>query len=77
MTTGMRSSRTAGPPPGSGADPLGEVRGTLQSGNAARFRDVHVNIAHDGLCGEVDFEYRPGRRPIRSGFRRLVVELAH
>jgi hypothetical protein len=38
---------------------------------------VHMNIAHNAACGEVDFEYWPNGSPVRSGYRRFVAEMAH
>jgi hypothetical protein len=56
---------------------IGEVRGTLPRSAQAQFRDVHMNTAHNAACGEVDFEYWPDGRPIRSGYRRFVIEFVH
>jgi hypothetical protein len=56
---------------------IAEVRGTIPHRTAAQFRDVHVNTAHNAACGEVDFEYWLNGRPIRSGYRRFVIEFVH
>lgn len=56
---------------------LRHVRGTLPHPETVQFRNVHMNVAHNGGCGEVDFEYWPDGKRTRSGYRWFVVQIAH
>ena len=56
---------------------IGTVRSSLPHPETAQFRDVHMNTAHNAACGEVDFEYWPNGSPVRSGYQKFVIEMAH
>lgn len=56
---------------------IGTVRNSLPHPETAQFRDVHMNTAHNAACGEVDFEYWPNGSPVRSGYQKFIIEMAH
>jgi hypothetical protein len=56
---------------------IGTVRSSLPHPETALFRDAHMNTTHSALCGEVDFEYWPNGNPVRSGYRKFVVDMSH
>lgn len=51
---------------------LRRVQDGLPKPGTAQFRGAYFNTTQTAVCGEVDFEYWPSGRPVRSGYRKFI-----